>query len=298
MSRRVPRYLPPETVVGPWVLDEGLDSGGFGTVYRAHAAADGAAAAVKVLHEELCTSREAVQRFEREVRSIRLIRHPAVIDIRDFGYLEKRPYFAMELLGGANLKNRIAERGPLSPEATLGVLEALAAALGAAHAKGIIHRDLKASNVFLADNNQAAPPERRAGEASPESKGRVVLLDFGVAKLLDDTGPSLTLTHHAVGSPPCMSPEQITGDPVDERTDVYGLGLLIYFMLTGVMPFDHKQRAVVWDMHLHQAPPKPSHRADVPRAVDKVVVGALAKAPADRPQTPAELLDRYRKAID
>src|SRR5688572_4575233 len=189
----------------------------------------------------------------------------------------------MELLGGANLKNRIAERGPLSPEAALGVMEALAAALSAAHAKGIIHRDLKASNVFIAD---------------AQEPGRVVLLDFGVAKLLDDTGPSLTLTHHAVGSPPCMSPEQITGDPVDERTDVYGLGLLLYFMLTGVMPFDHKQRAVVWDMHLHQAPPKPSHRADVSRAVDKVVVTALAKAPDDRPQTPGELLELYRKAID
>jgi serine/threonine-protein kinase len=283
MPPRTTRFLPAGTRVGTWVLREPIDSGGFGAVYRAEAEADGAVAAVKVLHEELCASREAVLRFEREVRSIRLIRHPAVIDIRDFGYLDKTPYFAMELLLGDNLRRRISERGALTAEAALAVLDPLCAALEAAHKKGIIHRDLKASNVFIADAVEPA---------------RVVLLDFGVAKLLDDTGPALTLSHYSVGSPPCMSPEQITGDPVDERTDVYGLGLLLYYTLTGALPFEHKQRAIVWDMHLRQPPPRPSQRADVPRAIDKVVVAALAKSPDDRPQTPAELLAVYRRALE
>ncbi|HTM22215.1 MAG TPA: serine/threonine-protein kinase [Kofleriaceae bacterium] len=284
MPPRPSKFLPADTRVGDYLLREAIDSGGYGAVYRAETAIGGEVAAVKVLHEELCATREAVLRFEREVRSIRLIRHPAVIDIRDFGYyLDKRPYFAMELLHGANLRNRVTERGPLAAEAALAVLEPLCAALEAAHKKGVIHRDLKASNVFIADGQEPK---------------RVVLLDFGVAKLLDDTGPALTLTHHAVGSPPCMSPEQIIGDPVDERTDVYGLGLLLFYMLTGALPFEHKQRAIVWDMHLRQPPPLPSHRADVPRAVDKVVVAALAKSPDDRPQTPADLLDRYRAALE
>jgi len=287
MTRPLRPLLDPGTRVGPWEIGEPIASGGYGTVYRATGHGDGEPAAVKVLHPELSASREAVLRFEREVRSIRVVRHPGVVDIRDFGYLAGRqPYFAMELLTGETVRSRLRRSGALDVGQVLAVLEPLCSALEAAHAKGVVHRDVKASNVYLAGDQ---PP-------GPEI-GRVVLLDFGVAKLLDDAGPVVTLTHHAVGSTPCMSPEQITGDDIDPRTDIYGLGVLLFHMLAGTLPFDDKRSAVVWDMHLRVPPPRISERATVPAALDDVLAAAMAKSPDDRPITPTDLLERFRAAV-
>jgi serine/threonine-protein kinase len=232
--------LTPGTQVGEYVIRELLAAGGFGVVYRAEDA-EGRPVAVKVLHAELAGTPEAVRRFEREIEAIRRVHHPNVIDVFGFGQIaDGRPYFAMELLDGVDLEQHVRANGRLSPDEVRAITEPLCAALDAAHEKNIIHRDFKASNVLLCDGSSAR---------------RVVLLDFGVAKLLDDAGPGLTTSRNMLGTPACMAPEQITGRPADARTDVYALGALTYFMLTGELPFRDASVVVMLHMHLYARPP-------------------------------------------
>jgi serine/threonine-protein kinase len=265
--------------VGRYQVEAAVAEGGFGVVYRATDEGRGRTVALKLLHAELTHHPGAVERFEREARLVALVRHPNVVDVLELG-LEHRgqPYFVMEWLDGTDLRRRLAEQGRLAPAAALDVLAGVAAALDAAHAVGVVHRDVKASNVFL---------------AGP----RPVLLDFGVAKLLDDTRPGLTSSRHVIGTPPCMAPEQILGAPVDARTDVYGLGVLAFQALTGGLPFVHDSAAMVMDMHVHAPPPRASARAPLPPAVDEVLAAALAKAPGARPASAGALVAALARAL-
>ena len=155
-------------------------------------------------------------RFEREARSIAKLKHPNVVRLHEFGKLDNnRPYIVMELLHGPNLENHIKESGAIRPREILMILEQLCSALEVAHENGIIHRDLKASNVVLSQKDGIQ---------------RVVLLDFGIAKLLETGGPNLTASRVTIGSPVCMAPEQITGNTIDPRTDIYALGSLTFLM--------------------------------------------------------------------
>jgi eukaryotic-like serine/threonine-protein kinase len=282
MSRAA--VLPVGTRVGDYILGEVIARGGFGVVYRSHHAGTGKGAAVKVLHPELSLSREAVLRFEREVQSIRRIDHPNVIQILDFGELRgRRPYFAMELLNGVDLETYMRACGRLSPEEVLAILEPICSALTTVHNNSIVHRDFKASNVFLAEQN---------------GKRRVVLLDFGVAKVLDDQGPGITTSHNILGTPACMAPEQITGGRMDERTDIYALGALVYYMLTGELPFLDASLTALLHMHLYARPPSPSNEAPVSPAFDVVVHRAMAKDPAARYPSADEFLAAFRAAVE
>ena len=264
--------------IGAYAIVERIASGGFGTVYRASDPV-GAEVALKVLHADLCDSREAVARFEREVRAVGRLRHPHVARIHDVGRTGQGvPFFAMELLHGTDLRGRVRAAGRLGAAEVERVLAPLCDALAAAHDKGIVHRDVKSSNVFLAGD-------------------RVVLLDFGVAKLIDDSGERVTATHRIVGSPPCMAPEQILGERVDARTDVYALGVLAYELLTGRVPFAHSNPAAVYDMHLDAPPPLPSRRAPVDAALDALVCRAMAKDPGDRFASARELAAAFRAAV-
>lgn len=275
--------LPSGTPVGHYIVKDVIARGGFGVVYRSEDVDTGEAVAVKVLHPELTVSREAVLRFEREVQAIRRIEHPNVIHIRDYGELRGgRPFFAMELLNGVDLESYLRTCGRLSPEEALAILEPVCAALTAAHQNSIIHRDFKASNVFLADQN---------------GQRRVVLLDFGVAKVLDDQGPGITTTSNILGTPACMAPEQITGQPTDVRTDVYALGALAFYMLTGELPFLDASLTALLHMHLYARPPSPSREAPVAPVFDDVVLKAMAKDPAARYQSANEFLEGFREAI-
>jgi serine/threonine-protein kinase len=264
--------------MGPYRLGDELGSGGFGTVYRAVDSRDGRRVAIKLLHPDLAINPEAVRRFEREILAVRRIRHANVIEILDVGTVDGVPYFAMELLSGTTLRSRLRDGGRLSPEKALDVLRPIADALAAAHRAGVVHRDLKASNVFL-------------------DRSRVVLLDFGVAKLVDDDGPKLTSSRIAVGSPACMAPEQILGKPVDARTDVYGLGVLAYHVLTGKLPFVHSQATIVQEMHLVQPPPPVSRRTPVGPDIDAVIGRAMSKNPLDRQADAAAFLRELEEAV-
>jgi serine/threonine-protein kinase len=275
--------IPTGARIGEYVVKETIAAGGFGVVYRVEYASTGAPAALKVLHAELASTQEAVLRFEREVDVIRRLNHPNVVTIHGWGRLEDgRPYFSMELLEGIDLDTHVRSRRRLPPAEILAILEPLCSALGMAHEQGIIHRDLKASNVFITKN----------------AERRVVLLDFGVAKLIDETGPGLTAPSHVVGTPSCMAPEQITGQPTDARTDVYALGALTYYMLTGELPFHDASVLMVQYMHLNSTPLKPSAIAPVGPAFDHVVMRAMSKHPSARYMSAGELLADFKLAVE
>jgi serine/threonine-protein kinase len=257
------------------VIEALLGRGGSGTVYRARDPRGGAVA-IKVLHPELAPSPEHAHRFAREARALRLLRHPNVIAIDSVGTLPGgEPYLVMELLAGRSVEAALAERGRLAPDELERVLDPLCDALAAAHALGIVHRDVKPSNVFLA-----------AGE-------RVVLLDFGIAKLLDEEG--ITSARQIVGTPASMAPEQILGGRVDARTDVYGLGAFCHHVLTGRPPFSGTPMMAMQN-HLHVRPPPASSRAPVPAEVDRVLERALAKAPEQRFADARSFLAAFRAA--
>jgi serine/threonine-protein kinase len=275
--------LEPGARIGSYVLESKLARGGFGDIWIASQGDTGQRVAIKVLHAELVVSDAIVMRFEQEARAIAMARHLNVVELYDFGKLpDQRPFMVMELLTGRDLEAHIKSSGAMPPRRVLQILGPLCSALSAAHERGIVHRDLKASNVVLSERDGAE---------------RVVLLDFGIAKLLEAGGPQLTASRVTIGSPVCMAPEQIQGKQVDPRTDVYALGSLAFFMLTGELPFPGRS---VDAMHQHLvAPrPRPSDRMDVSPSYDPVVVKAMAKEPDDRYGDVGAFIEAFQVALE
>jgi len=271
--------LKPGTYAGNYRIGDEIARGGFGTVYRATDETSAREVALKVLHAELVSAPALVARFHREVHAVRQLAHPNIIEIYDVGELPGgQPYFTMELLHGASLRQHIRQRGRVATDEAQRILGALGEALAVAHAHKIVHRDVKASNVFVTDD------------------GRIVLLDFGVAKLIDDGGERITSSRHIVGSPACMAPEQIRGGRVDERADVYALGVLLYELLTGRLPFRHADITTVTHMHLTSPPPLPSRCAPVGVGFDALILRAMAKDPGDRFADVGQLIDAMEEA--
>lgn len=255
------KLVPPGTMLGLYRVGTLLGQGGFGAVYRVRDMRNGQRMAMKILHHHDVDG-PAAKRFAREVDVVRRIGHPNVVEIHDDGVLENgQLYYTMELLRGQNLRQYVNERNGLSPDECCDILAPLCDALEAAHGHDVVHRDLKMSNVFL-----SGKPEAR----------RVVLLDFGVAKLLDDDGGSLTRSRELVGTPRQMAPEQLLCQPIDARADVYALGALLFGMLTGVSPFHNASPDRVREFHLTAQRPRPSDHRGVPPALDRVVERAMA----------------------
>jgi serine/threonine-protein kinase len=271
--RRTPR---PREIVGDYELLEQIGAGGMGTVFSAVHRVIGKRAAIKVIRPELATDAAAVARFVKEARAVNQIRHPNIVDIFDLGELPSGlPYLVMEFLEGESLRARVA-RGPIAVDEVRRVLAAVCRALEAAHAQGVIHRDLKPDNVFL-----VGPRADGSGEAT------VKILDFGIAKLQPGVaaGPmERTATGNVVGTPLYMPPEQARGRAVDARTDVYALGVVAYEMLVGRVPFEAEDAIEVMAMHLNRPAPDPrAARPELPAELGALVVAMMAKDPADRP---------------
>jgi len=266
--------------LGAYALEAIIAEGGFGSVFRAAGGPRGAAA-VKLLHAELAGSPEALARFAREVKVLRRVRHPGIAEVLEVGRADDgRPWFAMELLDGVDLEAHVAARGRLTPSAALAILGPICDALACAHDAGVIHRDIKASNVFLA------------------ADGRVVLLDFGIAKLSDPgIGGGLTLSRQALGTPSAMAPEQVAGREATERTDVYALGALLFHMLVGEPPFADSSPTVMQYLHCHARRPRPSARASLPVAIDDIVTTAMSIEADRRYGGARELLSACRAAF-
>ena len=266
-----------------------LGEGGMGTVYKVRHVTLDRMFAMKVLRRDLAADRGLAARFLQEARATAAIRHPAVVAISDFGSLaDGTPYFVMDLLVGETLATRMRARGLLSPREASIIARKLADALSAAHAANVVHRDLKPENVFLV--------------RSATSKGGidedVRIVDFGAAKIVG--GSKLTRPGVVFGTPYYMSPEQAGGQPVDARADVYSLGVLLYEMITGAVPFEADTYMGVLTKHLFAAPPKPSERA--PSGVqlgglEAVVMRALAKDPSERHQSMTELAAAIERAM-
>ncbi|MFL5347083.1 MAG: serine/threonine-protein kinase [Hyalangium sp.] len=281
-----PAWKPgPGSLAGEYVLQAVLGAGGHGTVYEAEHRILGRRAALKVLHSHLSNKGEMLQRFVREAQVVNQIRHPNIVNIYDFGLLpDGSPYYVMELLPSRTLGHLLQERGRLAPDRALEFLEPVCTALEAAHRAGVVHRDLKASNVAIV--SEALPPQ-------------VKLLDFGIAKILhpEPGEPGLTTDGERLGTPHAMAPEQIRGGVIGPGTDIYALGVLLYRMLTGQHPFQSENRLEVERMHLEDPPPRPSARAPVSPAVDAVVLRCLEKEAHRRFPTVAAVVSALREAV-
>jgi hypothetical protein len=268
------------TTIGSWRVARVLGIGGMGRVYAAVQPEIGARVAIKILKREHGDAPEHVERFFNEARAVNLIRHDNIVDVIDLGRLPTgEPYIVMEYLEGVTLLVLVRRHS-----LTLGTLGKLLgdvlAALDAAHAKGIIHRDLKPENVFV----------------SPT--GRVTVLDFGIAKLANLAQGTPTQTGMLLGTPAYMSPEQTRSLPLDARSDLYSLGVMLYEGATGTVPFIAASLYDVLDMHVRTPPAAPrSLNPAIPEALERVILRALAKAPGDRFASAAEMRDALVAAI-
>jgi serine/threonine-protein kinase len=271
-------------MAGQYVLKRLIGAGGGGMVYAAEHQVLKRMAAVKVLRRDKAAVPSMIARFLREARAVNMIGHPNIVDIFEFGELiDGRPFYVMELLDGVNLRKLLHLHGRFSPSEVLDVFEPVCAALDAAHKAGVVHRDLKASNISVLDDGH-----RRV----------IKLLDFGIAKLLhpEASGAGLTEAGSMLGTSHYMAPEQIRGEPVDARADVYALGVLLYQLLTAQYPFHSEQPEEIAWMHLATPAPRPSQVAPVPPALDLVVRKAMEKQREDRFASAADFLEALREA--
>jgi serine/threonine-protein kinase len=264
--------------IGHYRITRLIGKGGMGLVYEGLHEEIERRAAIKVLLPQFTNDPEAASRFLNEARAVNIVSHPSLVSIFEFGRLpdgDRSAYIVMEYLEGETLRARMdAIKGPMGSEA-LRIARQIASALAAAHAKHIIHRDLKPANVMLVPDQDAVGGER------------VKVLDFGIAKLTDHARPAQAETRvgSILGSPWYMSPEQCRNImKVDDRSDVYSLGVILYEMLTGRVPFDAESDAEVMGMQMYIPPPSlrelvPTIAADV----EKLVLNMLDKAPASRP---------------
>ena len=279
--------LAPNDTAGDYTIRQKIGWGGCSTVYAATHRITERQVAVKVMHAGLADSPRQVQRFAQEAQAVRLIQHPTIVEIHDIGRLaDGRPYIVMELLRGVNLASLLRTEGRFSPREALELLEPLSESLTMAHEAGIIHRDIKASNIVIVSDD--------------DGTRRVKLLDFGIAKLATGTGGGAmqTTVGHVLGTPHSMAPEQIRGLLVDGRTDIYALGALLFRLLTGKHPFEGCDAIALTRMHIETPPPAPSQLAPVSPAVDAVVRKAMEKDPDRRYQSVRELIEALHEAVD
>ncbi len=247
-----------------------LGQGGMGSVWKAEDVVLRRSVALKLLPEELAASPNARHRLLREARAASALDHPGIATVFDAGEVDGLIYIAITCVDGETVSDRVA-RGPLALEESFRVAIAAADALGHAHAHGITHRDVTGRNIMIARD------------------GRVVVLDFGLA--LPEGTTRLTETGSVVGTAAYVAPEVILGAPADARSDLYGLGVVLYEMLTGVRPFKGDRQDTILYAAVHDPPAPPSaHRAGVTLKTDRVVLRALAKDPGARYQTAAELI--------
>jgi serine/threonine-protein kinase len=272
------------TFDGRYRVERLLGKGGMGSVYMGRHVLVGRKVAIKILHAEFAGDAEMVVRFYREARAAAAIGHKNIIDVLDVGTTEESdPYLVMEYLEGESLRSMLKRTGPIELAAACGIMEPVLQALSAAHQAGIIHRDLKPDNIFLVSHS--------------EEETEVKLIDFGISKFTQDVQKTdLTQTGQLIGTPAYMSPEQAQGDgTIDQRTDVYALGVIFYQMLTGKLPYQGKAyAAVIGDILTGKPVPPLDANPDFPREAEGVVLRAMSKKPDDRYASADEMLEMVR----
>ena len=267
---------PGSTFAGRYDIKESLGAGGMGVVYRAFDRELQEPVAIKTLRPEaMAGGTVALDRFKQEIRLARRIAHRNVVRTYDLGEQNGMYYLTMEYVEGTSLKQLIVTRGKLPVAVTLTVGKQLCRALEVAHAEGVIHRDIKPQNIVV------------------EPSGFLKVMDFGIARLANPPqGKGLTEAGTSIGTPDYMSPEQLSGAELDPRSDLYAAGVVLFECLTGRVPFEAETTWALVAKHLEEEPPDPrKFNADVPPELAAVILKAMAKTPADRYATAAELHD-------
>jgi len=271
-------HLIGRTVAERFQVEALLGEGGIGRVYLATQVSLGRKAALKVLHPHLSARKDVMERFVREARAASRLNHPGSVTVYDFGEWEGQLYIGMEYLEGPTLSEVIQREFPMNPDRIVDLVGQLCDVLDAAHRMHLLHRDLKPENIVLVRH--------------PDGHQAVKVVDFGLAFVVGDAREARLTRDDAVSGTPCfMAPEQVLNRPLDARSDIYALGCVMYEMLTGAPPFDAPTSIEVLTMQLYDEPMPPSQRVKyaVNRDLEQIVLWALQKAPANRPQHCTEL---------
>ncbi len=261
--------------IGKYRIVEHLGRGGMAEVYKAYQPSLDRYVALKLMHAFLAADQDFIARFEREAKNVAALRHPNIVQVYDFDVHNGTPYMVMEYIEGGTLKSHLEDLAKAGKQ--LAISEAVhlvvevGKALSYAHSHQMIHRDVKPANVLL------------------EVGGRVILTDFGIAKIL--TGPSYTMTGATIGTPAYMSPEQGLGRPGDHRSDIYALGVMLYQLATGQLPYEADTPLAVMLKHVNEPLPLPrTFKPDMPEGLERIILKAMAKNPDDRFQSADEML--------
>nr|WP_255449817.1 MULTISPECIES: serine/threonine-protein kinase [Myxococcaceae] len=264
-----------------------IGEGGMGKVYRARQFALDKPVVLKVLRQSLMSDERTVARFQREARAASRLNHPNSINVLDFGQAEDGAFFiAMEFVSGKDLHQVLSTEWPLPEARIVRIVAQVLSALGDAHIAGVIHRDLKPENIMVEQRRNA-----------PDF---VKVLDFGIAKIQeagDSDGPALTRAGFVCGTPEYMSPEQARGATLDARSDLYAVGVILYQLVTGLLPFDSDSAVGFATKHLTEVPPPPSQRRPgvrVSTGLEQLILRALAKDPELRPQSAEAFREELR----
>ncbi|MCL1952528.1 MAG: protein kinase, partial [Oscillospiraceae bacterium] len=256
---------------GRYEIQEVLGVGGMAIVYRAYDNIDDRPVAVKILKEEYLANEEFRRRFKNESKAIAMLSHPNIVKVYDVSYGERLQYIVMEYVEGITLKEYIEQRRVIPWKEAVHFLTQILRALQHAHDRGVVHRDVKPQNVMLLHS------------------GNIKVTDFGIARFT--RSETRTMTENAIGSVHYISPEQARGDLTDGKSDIYSVGVVLYEMLTGELPFQSDNTVSVAIMQLQSEPRRPREVNDqIPLGLEQITIRAMQKSPADRYQSAAEML--------
>lgn len=265
--------------LGPYRIEEKIGRGGMATVYRAFEAGVERDVAIKVMHDVDLDNESFRMRFLREAQTVAKLEHFHILPIYAYGEEDDTAYFVMRYISTGTLTDLI-EKGPIPLKEASRIFKQIASALDYAHERGVIHRDIKPANILMDENNNA------------------YLTDFGIAKIYQAT-VQLTGEGNLVGTPTYMSPEQCQGFDLTPASDIYALGIILYEMLLGRVPFQSETPIALINMHVNMSPPPPrTLQADMPRSVENVLLKALAKEPTERYQTATVFAEALEEAIE
>jgi serine/threonine-protein kinase len=268
-----------DVIAGRYELLELIGKGGMSSVYKAHDRLLDRQIAVKILHPHFTEDEEYVERFRREARAVAQLSHPNIVTVIDRGEDEGRQYIVFEYVEGENLKQLLERTGPMPVRDALLLALQMARALAFAHGRGLVHRDVKPQNVLL------------------NADGQAKMTDFGIARSIDVQG--VTITGTVLGTSEYIAPEQARGERVDAQTDVYSLGVVLYELLVGGVPYEGETFVTVALKHVNEpVPPVLERRPDVPPRVALAVERAMAKSPYERFSSMEELVDELESCLN
>lgn len=264
---------------GPYRITEPLGEGGMASVYKAYQPSVDRYVAIKVLPRQFADDPQFFGRFEQEAKVLAKLQHPHILPVHDYGQTDNYTYIVMPFVESGDLSDIIGQKR-LSLAETARIISQIGDALDYAHSQGIIHRDIKPSNILV------------------DQRGNCLLTDFGIAKMVEGSTERLTVTGGIIGTPAYMSPEQGLGQTLDGRSDIYALGVVLYEMITGHIPFDAETPMAVMIKHIYDPlrPPR-EFDASIPEAIERVVLKAMAKQPEDRFMTAGDMVQALQDAI-